>query len=251
MRSLIRGTEASRIEGFSDAVFAFALTLLVVSSAVPGNFDDLRRTIEGFPAFAVTFAVICWIWYEHYAFFNRFPLRDPLTILLNSVLLFVVLFFVYPLKFVFTRLVGGTLLGFGPSISDGMTGGDARMLMLVYSGGFVAVFTVLLLLHWNALRRRHELGLSPLETFDAWAGARAHSLSVAVGLISILLAAILPIRYLAFSGLVFFLMAPVHGINGYYSGRRREQLQQGVGVEPALAREETGTPEEAHTPAPD
>ena len=59
---MIRGREVSRVEGFSDAVFGFTLTLLVVSTAVPENFADLRRTIEGFPAFAATFAVICWIW---------------------------------------------------------------------------------------------------------------------------------------------------------------------------------------------
>ena len=35
------GREVSRIEGFSDAVFGFALTLLVVSLEVPDNFDAL------------------------------------------------------------------------------------------------------------------------------------------------------------------------------------------------------------------
>lgn len=50
---------------------------------------------------------MCWIWFEHYAFFRKFEAEDPLTILLNCVLLFLVLFFVYPLKFVF-MLVGLT-----------------------------------------------------------------------------------------------------------------------------------------------
>lgn len=221
----MRGKDASRIEGFSDAVFGFALTLLVVSTAVPESFADLRRTLEGFPAFAVTFTVISWIWYEHYHFFRRFALRDGFTVLLNSALLFVVMFFVYPLKFVFTRLIGGSMLGLGPSIADGLTQADARMLMLVYSGGFVAVFAIFTLFHWNALRRRRELALDRLETFDAWAGARRHLLSVAVGVTSVVLAALLPIRYLAFSGLVFFLMGPLHAANGYFNGRRRERLE--------------------------
>jgi uncharacterized membrane protein len=221
----VRARDSSRIEGFSDAVFGFALTLLVVSTAVPESFADLRRTLEGFPAFAVTFTVICWIWYEHYAFFKRFPLRDGLTIFFNSVLLFVVMFFVYPLKFVFTRLIGGTMLGLGPAISEGLTPADARMLMLVYSGGFVAVFAIFTLLHWNALRRRRELALTALETFDARAGARMHLLSVAVGVASILLAMLLPIDFLAYSGLVFFVMGPLHGANGYVNGRRRERLE--------------------------
>jgi uncharacterized membrane protein len=72
----MRGSDISRIEGFSDAVFGFALTLLVVSTAMPESFADLRHTLEGFPAFAVTFTVMCWIWYEHYHFFKRFALGD-------------------------------------------------------------------------------------------------------------------------------------------------------------------------------
>ena len=60
------GREVSRIEGFSDAVFGFALTLLVVSLEVPDNFDGLKQILRGFIPFAATFALVCWIWFEHY-----------------------------------------------------------------------------------------------------------------------------------------------------------------------------------------
>ena len=43
-----------RIEGFADAVFGFALTLLVVSLEVPNNFDELLSTMQGFFAFAIS-----------------------------------------------------------------------------------------------------------------------------------------------------------------------------------------------------
>ena len=57
--------------------------------------------------FAATFALVCWIWFEHYAFFRKFDAEDALTIFLNCVLLFLVLFFVYPLKFVFSQRDAG------------------------------------------------------------------------------------------------------------------------------------------------
>ena len=61
------GREVSRIEGFSDAVFGFALTLLVVSLEVPMSFNGLKVILTGFLPFGLTFALVCWIWYEHYA----------------------------------------------------------------------------------------------------------------------------------------------------------------------------------------
>src|SRR5262245_65342384 len=66
--------EVSRVEGFSDAVFAFAITLLVVSLEVPKTFEELTAAIRGFPAFAVCFALLFQVWWRHYPFFRNY---DP------------------------------------------------------------------------------------------------------------------------------------------------------------------------------
>jgi hypothetical protein len=56
-----RGGEISRLEGLSDAVFAFAVTLLVVSLEVPETFNELLRVLRGFFAFAVCFSILFWV----------------------------------------------------------------------------------------------------------------------------------------------------------------------------------------------
>lgn len=222
----LRRHQVSRIEGFSDAVFGFALTLLVVSLEVPADFAALERTLGGFLPFAATFAVVSWIWYEHYAFFRRFGLEDVFTVVANSALLFVVLFFVYPLKFVFARVFAG-MTG-DPSGGFGtLTVPEARLLLIIYSLGFVVVFAIFALFYWHAHRRRHALLLSPLEAFDARAGARTHMVSVTVGAASVLLALVVPAAVLWIPGMLYWLLAPLHAANGYVLGRARTRLAGG------------------------
>ncbi len=87
-----------RIEGLADAVFGFALTLLVVSLEVPNTFDELLATMRGFFAFAISGWLLYSVWCDHYIFFRRYGLQDNATMHLSAVLLFVVLFYVYPLS---------------------------------------------------------------------------------------------------------------------------------------------------------
>src|SRR5687768_18548473 len=97
----LRGREGSGVGAFSDVVFGFALTLIVVSLEVPTSFQELMRTMRGFPAFAICFAILTWVWHVHHTFFRRYALTDEITIALNTALLFVVLFYTYPLKYMF------------------------------------------------------------------------------------------------------------------------------------------------------
>jgi transmembrane protein TMEM174 (potassium channel) len=213
-----RGHEVSRIEALSDAVFGFAITLLVVSLEVPRTFGELLATMRGFPAFGVCFTLLLYIWHAHYLFFRRYGLEDGYTVALNGALLFLVLFYVYPLKFLFGMLLD-QLLGFRveapPSLREG------RTLMVVYSLGYFAVFLVFVLLHLHAYRRRADLELDDVEVFDTVSSLQAHGISVAVALLSVALAGF---SRIPFAGFIYFLLGPAYTFHGMARGKRRRAL---------------------------
>lgn len=175
-----RSSEVSRLEGLSDAVFGFAITLLVVSLSVPTHFDELIQQLRNLPVFAVTFAVVASIWYSQYMFFRRYGLNDFITILLNLVLLFVVLFYVYPLKFLF----GVALQVNGVTIRDQ----DLPLLLLIYGVGFAAVSFVLALMNLRAYRLGDELALTPWERYLTRMSIANHLAHTGLGLASALIA---------------------------------------------------------------
>jgi uncharacterized membrane protein len=220
----VRPHESARIEAFSDAVFGFALTLLVVSLEVPKTFDDLMIVVRGFLPFMTTFATISWLWYEHYAFFKIFGPADRWTIVLNCALLFVVLFYVYPLKFLYT-LVVGLLVGENAFAGAFSHEGDGVRLMSIYGMGFVLLFVIFALLYANVWRRRDAMQLTPLEVHDARTGAISHVLAASVGVVSIIIVLAGGDAFAMWSGLSYSLLGPVLATWGYLSGRRRAVLQ--------------------------
>ncbi len=174
-----RGGEVSRLEGFSDAVFAFALALLVVSTDVPGSTAELYAILGDFPAFGATFAVLVWIWHQHHVYFRRFGFVNAVTTFLNAVLLFLVLFYVYPLKFLFGALFDG-LVGQGWAF----TPKQGPVLMVLYSLGFASVFAMFAFLYQHALGLRSKLELNELEVLITRAKPASYSSVVrALGLL--------------------------------------------------------------------
>ncbi len=216
-----RRHDISRLEAFSDAVFAFALTLLVVALEVPKSYDELISLMSGFPAFACCFAVLVGIWDEHNLFFRRYGLQDGYTVLLNSILLFVVMFYVYPLKFMFDSGFSHFLAWTGQGLHP-MTFSQLSRASAIYGLGFIAVFVMFGLLYRHAYRKRHELGLTPLEVFKIKSFAGHHMVSAAVGVLVVLIAVAAPRNYAFISPMVFFLMWPAHAVYG----SRRDKKQK-------------------------
>ncbi|MEM8995952.1 MAG: TMEM175 family protein [Acidobacteriota bacterium] len=218
-----RPASSTRLEALSDGVFAFSATLLVVSLEVPRTFEQLVGNLGGFVGFGFSFAILMMIWTGHHGFFRRFPLQDTPTIALNSLLLFLVLFYVYPLKFL-TSVVAGLYLG--TEDVGGMIGSRAEMgqLMLLYSGGFVAVYACFIVLYSRVAGRRRALGLSALELFEARAMVRHYGIYVGVGALSIALTLGDVGTGYGGPGWVYVLLGPLCGFNGVRTERRRREL---------------------------
>jgi len=231
--------EVSRVEALSDGIFAIAITLLVVSLEVPRTFDELLVTMRGFLAFAITFAMLFHVWLVQYKFFRRYGLNDNFTIWLTALLLFVVLFYVYPLKFVWTYIVNA-LLGLGTTVQTAagrvepvVRGEQVPTMLAVYGAGFAAVFAIFSLLYLHAYRRRGALGLNELESYDTVSEVQENALMSLVGVASIAIALTRNPRYMTLAGMSYWLIAPVLFLHGSLRGRRRRRLEQHLAPEQA------------------
>jgi hypothetical protein len=189
-----RSREIARIEGFSDACFGFAVTLLIISLEVPRTSTELFEAMHGFIAFFVTFWILASIWYGQFLYFRRYGLEDRITVILNLVLIFTVLFFVYPLKFLFGAMVAyrghlvtiATAHGTEPVILPA----HKPLLLLIFGLGFAGVFLVFLLLYVHAYRQRESLGLNELEVFETQHSIRTQVFAIGTGLTYLGLAAL-------------------------------------------------------------
>jgi uncharacterized membrane protein len=218
-----RGHEIQRIETFSDAIFAFALTLLIVSLEVPKSFDDLMVSMRGFFAFGISFLLLALIWHEQYIFFRRYGLDDTTTLALNVALDFVVLFYVYPLKFLFTLIFSDQVYGVGRSPFR-MTDQQTPILMTIYGTGFIIIYLLFFYMYYHASRKKEALELTRQEQFNTRSEMFAKLILVGVGFLSILMAWLLPPSRSGSTGLTYILLAPVLTAFYAYRGRRSRKM---------------------------
>jgi uncharacterized membrane protein len=103
---------ASRLETFSDGVFAIAATLLILDVRATGGGDLGNRLLHIWPsyaAYAVSFLTIGIIWINHHRVFTQIRHVDRLFLLLNVVFLMMVAFIPFPTSLIASQLRGGDL----------------------------------------------------------------------------------------------------------------------------------------------
>ena len=184
-----------RMEGFSDAVFAIAITLLVLDVAVhpPGTpLEQVLHAWPGYVAYVVSFLTIGAAWLAHEALTDRLARSDSIFQRLNLLLLLVVAFLPFP-----TRLV-----------ADALQHTDAERVAVTFYG--LTLLAIRLLGAGLAEYARREHLYSPPKEGEETPGAQGKLLSVVIGyVIAIIIGLLLPALAVAvYFALAVYLVVP-------------------------------------------
>ena len=195
------GTERNpeRLVFFSDAVFAIAVTLLVLEIHPP---QDTRQLLQGLAAlwpsylsYAITFLLIGQVWANHHVMFDHIHSADRTVLFLNTLLLMDIAF----LPFAASVLAAAFRTGHGQRTA------------VVFHGMTFLLAAILFNVIWGYARHDHRLGT----TLDA-GGARAISRRFRLALVWIatgtLLGALLPVLGMAvIAAFIPFYWLPIRG----------------------------------------
>ena len=103
--------KTSRVEAFSDGVFAVAATLLVFSVAVPKVGSGLSVALlaewPSYAAYAISFATIVVIWVNHHVVFDSLNRVDRPLLFINALLLLTVAAIPFPTELLAAYLQAG------------------------------------------------------------------------------------------------------------------------------------------------
>jgi uncharacterized membrane protein len=184
--------DSTRLEAFSDGVFAVAITLLALNLVVPGPgghlslAGKLQDHLPSFAAFVVSFLTIGIIWVNHHTLFKNFAKIDRTLLFLNLLLLL----FVVCIPF-----ATSTFAAYLPRSHF-----DASVATAIYQGVFEGMSAAFGLLFWWAIRHEHlKIALTP-------SAARAATIRFGIGNVGYIsaigVAFVSPVTSLAISGLV-------------------------------------------------
>jgi uncharacterized membrane protein len=195
-----RERNPARLVAFSDAVFAIAVTLLVLDIRPP---QDTRHLLHGlatlwpsYLAYAITFLQIGQVWANHHVMFDHIRAVDRVVLLLNTLLLMDIAF-----------------LPFAAAIlSAAFRDGHGQNIAVVFYGVALELAAVLFNAIWAYVRRGHRLLGTTIDPTGAKAIGRRFRLALAWIAAGTLLGAVLPVLGVAvIAGFVLYYWRPIRG----------------------------------------
>ena len=185
----------NRMEGFSDGVFGFAMTLLVADLALHPPGTPLQQVLHAWPAYLAyltSFLTIGGAWLLHTALTEQLARIDQLFLRLNLLVLLAVVFLPFP-----TRLVADALTNTG----------HERVYVTLYGLTLLAIRLLGSLLDAYA---RYEHLYSPAGEGEELQSTQRKFLPVVIGyVIAILIGLVLPVVAAAlYAGLAVYLVVP-------------------------------------------
>lgn len=178
-----------RLDSFTDAAFAFAVTMLVIGGTGSLTaYDELAAAVAEVPIFAIGFAIIAMFWTAHVRWRDLRGEGSWLSTLLSLLLVFLVLVYVQPLRAMARALA--SFLGGGAAPYRG----DLGDLFVVYSASFVLTCAIVVALFADA--RHHAPAGSP-ERVEAHGTVIIWLILVVTGLAAMLFASVRGLATLA------------------------------------------------------
>jgi len=228
----LRGVEMTRLETFSDAAFAFAMTMLVISiDHIPGNYQELVAALKGVPAFAASFAQIMWLWVGHRTWSRRYGLEDATSTVLSLCLIFIMLVYVYPLRLIFSSLFAWLSGNWLPSEFVIHDTAELAGLFGVYGLGFGALAGALALLYLHAHSVAASLQLDDFERIKTTEEIVSLSVQASTGLASAAFAWVMPTSIATYAGFIYFSLSLTMPFIAIYYSKKTEPLS---GTSPGL-----------------
>jgi uncharacterized membrane protein len=201
--------DPARVVLFSDAVFAIAVTLLVLDIRPPQDTRDLFHGLvalwPSYLAYVITFLLIGQIWANHHVMFDHIRIADRMVLFLNTVLLMDIAF-----------------LPFAASVlSSAFRAGQGQRTAVVFYGIAFELAAILFNAIWDYARHGHRLLGTTIDSVGARAVSRRYRLALAWIATGTVLGALLPVLGLAvIAAFIPFYWLPIRGETAKVRPRR-------------------------------
>jgi uncharacterized membrane protein len=219
----LRGEQMNRLETFTDAAFAFAVTLLVISvDDVPNSFAEFQAALEGVPAFVMCFVQLMVFWWGHHVWSRRYGLEEGWDIVLSLSLVAIVLVYIYPLRIIFTAFVANVSSG---SLGESFVTPSQLGEMFVTFGLFFGLLAGMLVLHFvRAYLLREQLALNAREIVETRGDIASWSVVSLTGFVSMSLAIVLPDMLKPSAAYTYYSLTLTMPCVGFWLARQRQRL---------------------------